>query len=128
MNNNEIGNNEELNRLNRRIQTNKITQQPTKESIRGRELNINNRKVTKRYKLNNRGKLILYNTIGAAAIVSTILMGVAYSQAKDRLIKQRGGTTFTDPRAGFTSIVGVEEPTFSEVVEFMFKGEKGKGR
>ena len=124
MNNNDIGSYDELRNLNARIQNNKMQ---TKENIRGRETIGKAKKVKKKYRLTHSGKVLLYNTIGAAIITSTILMGTAFSQAKSDLIRQRGGKVTTD-RAGFSSVVGVEEPTILEVIEFMLEGGKGKGR
>ena len=131
MNNNEewdrLGN--EVDRFSKMMREKKTAEiQKTKEDLRAR--NLHNKKVAQQKKI-DKTKFVLFNVVGTAIAAAVIFGGVAYAQAKDKLVKQRGGETFTDPRAGFTSVVGVEEPTVGEVLEFMFTGSSeylGKGR
>ena len=102
--------------------------QRTKEELRGRELE--NKRVVARRRADAK-KLLRVKLIGTLVITSVVLGGLAYSNAKDRLVRQRGGRIETHPRTGFSTVVGVEEPTAAEVFKFMFediKNELGKGR
>ena len=102
--------------------------QRTKEELRGRKLE--NKKIVERRRANAK-QLLKVNLIGTLVITSIVLSGVAFSNAKDKLIKLRGGEINTHPRTGYSNVVGVEEPTTKEVIEFMFDeltDGLGKGR
>ena len=99
--------------------------QKTQEDLRGRKLE--NKKIVER----NAKQLLKVNLIGTLVITSIVLSGVAFSNAKDKLIKLRGGEINTHPRTGYSNVVGVEEPSAKEVVQFMFdelSNGLGKGR
>lgn len=100
----------------------------TQEDLRGRRLA--NKKIVERRRANAK-KLLIVNAIGSLALISVISMGVAYSQAKDKLIKSKGGAISFDDKTGYSTVVGASEPSFKEVIEFMFDDAidgLGKGR
>ncbi len=102
--------------------------QKTQEDLRGKKLE--NKRVVERKRTDTK-KLLRVNLIGTLVITSVVLGGLAYANAKERLVSQSGGKIETHPRTGFSNVVGVEEPTAAEVFKFMFddlKNGLGKGR